>query len=210
MINRMLTILVSVVLFCLSCHTVAGQYNAVMDIGHTMPTFTQLPTTDGNTISSKDIKESVIVLVSLANHCPWVRGMDKELVSLVDGFKGRSVKVIGFSVNHREADRLPAMKVHAKKAGYHFTYLYDESQEIGRKLGAARTPEYFVFNQQRKLVYMGLLTDSPAKMSSDGSVRHINGQPSQYYVKDAIEQTLAGKAVVVAETRAHGCSVKYQ
>jgi hypothetical protein len=87
--------------------------------------------------------------------------------------------------------------------------MYDESQDIGRKLGATRTPEYFVFDSQRRLVYMGLLYDSPAKMNTDGSVRHINGEPRQHYVRDAIDATLAGKPVSIPETRAHGCTVKY-
>ena len=187
----------------------AGQYNAILSIGDTMPAFSALPTTSDERIDSKQIKQSVVVMVSLANHCPWVRGMDRDLVALANKYKDKDVKIIGFSVNHREDDRLEAMKKHAKDNGYSFTYMYDESQDIGRKLGATRTPEYFVFNQQRKLVYMGLLYDSPAKMNSDGSVHHINGEPKQHYVSAAIDATLAGRSPQVSETRAHGCSVKY-
>ncbi len=102
------------------------------------------------------------------------------------------------------------MKKLAEKAGYNFTYVYDESQELGRKLGATRTPEYFVFDADRKLVYMGLLYDSPAKQNRDGTVRYINGDPSEFYVANAIRATLAGRAVKPSETRAHGCSVEYE
>ena len=186
-----------------------GQYNAILDIGDPMPRFVDLPTTADETIDSDNIRASVVVLISLANHCPWVRGMDRDLVALANRYRGKDVRFIGFSVNHREDDRLPAMKQHARDNAYPFTYMYDESQEIGRKLGASRTPEYFVFNEQRKLVYMGALYDSPAKMSGDGSIRHINGEPQQHYVRDAIDATLAAKPVAVSETRAHGCSVKY-
>lgn len=188
----------------------AGQYNAVMDIGDEMPAFEGLPTTDGATLSSEDLKASVVVLVSLANHCPWVQGMDADLVQLVDELENEDVRVVGFSVNHREADRLPAMKEHAERVGYNFTYVYDESQALGRQLGATRTPEYFVFGPDRRLVYMGLLYDSPAKMGRDGEVRHINGEPSTFYVRDAVLATLAGEPVPVAETRAYGCSVEYE
>lgn len=187
----------------------AGQYNAILDIGDPMPRFSQLPTTSDERIDSEQIKASVVVLISLANHCPWVRGMDRDLVALAEHYRGKDVKFIGFSVNHREDDRLPAMKQHAEKNHYPFTYLYDESQDIGRKLGATRTPEYFVFDGQRRLVYMGLLYDSPAKMNADGSIHHINGEPQQHYVRDAIDATLAEKPVKIAETRAHGCTVKY-
>lgn len=208
--HRLFFRILPILAFCFSLNAHAGQYNAIMEIGDAMPTFTKLPATDGKTVSSLDIKESVVVLVSLANHCPWVKGMDKDLVELVKQFDGQDVRVIGFSVNRRQDDRLPAMKEHAKKTGYNFTYVYDESQQLGRALGATRTPEYFVFNKQRKLVYMGLLYNSPAKMNRDGSIRHINGTPSEHYVADAIQATLGGKPVKTAETRAHGCSVKYE
>ncbi|TDR22392.1 redoxin family protein [Marinicella litoralis] len=188
----------------------AGQYNQIINIGDALPAFTQLPGIDGNQLSSTDIKEDVLVLVILANHCPWVKGMDQDLVQLVDSFKEQSVKVVAFGVNLREDDRLAAMKVHAEKNGYNFSYVFDESQQLGRSLGATRTPEYFVFNQDRKLTYMGLLYNSPAKMNADGSIRHINGEVSEHYVSDAIKATLAGNPVAVPETRAHGCSVKYE
>jgi len=190
--------------------TIAGKYNMVMSIGDPLPVFENLPTTDDGALSSADLAESVVVLVSLANHCPWVRGMDGGLVELVDQFKGQDVRVVGFAVNHRQDDRLPAMKKHAANNGYNFTYMYDESQDLGRRLGATRTPEYFVFNAGRKLVYMGLLTNSPARQTKSGKISFINGDPVDFYVADAITATLAGKAVDPAETRAHGCSVVYE
>ncbi len=188
----------------------AGKYNAVISPGDPMPEFAGLPATDGSTLSSGDLTEAVVVLVSLANHCPWVKGMDRGLVELVEVLDGRDVRVVGFAVNHREDDRLPAMKAHGERVGYNFTYVFDETQELGRRLGATRTPEYFVFGPDRKLIYSGLLTNSPAKMNADGSVRHINGEPTEFYVRDAVLATLAGESYSPAETRAHGCSVKYE
>lgn len=190
--------------------TIAGEYNTVMNIGDPMPVFENLPTTNDDTLSSADLDASVVVLVSLANHCPWVQGMDQGLVELVNQFKDKDVRVVGFAVNHQENDRLPAMKKHAVKNGYNFTYVFDESQDLGRKLGATRTPEYFVFNAQRKLAYMGLLSNSPARKTRDGEISFINGDPSEFYVADAIAATLDGKIVDPAETRAHGCTVVYE
>jgi len=187
----------------------AGEFNAVLDIGDAMPAFTDLPTAGGGTLSSDDLKAPVVVMVSLANHCPWVRGMDPDLVKLANQFKKDEVQFVGFAVNHREDDRLPAMREHAEKIGYSFPYVFDESQKLGRDLGAARTPEYFVFDKDRKLVYNGLLYDSPARINSAGVPQHIAGDPTEFYVADAIRATLAGEPVKVAETRAHGCSVKY-
>lgn len=190
--------------------TLAGEFNAVISIGDPMPSFSQLPATDGSSLSSQDLDASVVVLVSLANHCPWVRGMDPDLVKLVTSLRGKDVEVVGFAVNHREDDRLPAMVKHAERNGYNFTYVFDESQALGRALGATRTPEYFVFDKDRKLVYMGLLYNSPARQTREGEIRHINGEPSEFYVAEAIKSTLSGESVKVAETRAHGCTVQYE
>jgi peroxiredoxin len=187
----------------------AAEFNKVVDIGAPMPSFENLPATDGTTVSSADLKEDVVVLVFLANHCPWVQGMDGDLINLVKAFEGKSVRVIGVSVNHREDDRMPAMIEHAKKYGYNFTYVFDESQELGRKLGATRTPEYFVFDKNRKLAYMGAIHDSPARRTDDGSISYTKGEPTQFYATSAIEALLAGKKPDPAETRAHGCSVEY-
>lgn len=188
----------------------AGQYNTILSIGDPMPKFTDLPATDGKIYDSANLSADVLVLVSLANHCPWVRGMDQGLIDLVDAFEGKSVEVVGFSVNRREDDRLPAMVEHGERVGYNFTYVYDESQELGRALGATRTPEYFVFDKGRKLTYMGLLHDSPARETRSGEIMYTNGEPTQFYAFNAIQATLDGAPVDPAETRAQGCSVKYE
>jgi peroxiredoxin len=188
----------------------AGEYNAVIDIGAPMPQFSDLPATDGTTLSSSDLEEEVVILVFLANHCPWVKGMDPDLVKLGDAVQSDKVRIVGVSVNHREDDRLPAMKEHAAQAGYNFTYVYDESQELGRALGATRTPEYYVFDKDRMLVYMGLLHNSPASRRRDGTIYYSEGEPTQFYVEDTVKALLAGEEVTVAETRAHGCSVEYE
>jgi peroxiredoxin len=188
----------------------AGEYNAVIDIGAPMPQFSDLPATDGTTLSSSDLEEEVVILVFLANHCPWVKGMDPDLVKLGDAVQSDKVRIVGVSVNHREDDRLPAMKEHAAQAGYNFTYVYDESQELGRALGATRTPEYYVFDKDRMLVYMGLLHNSPASRRRDGTINYTEGEPTQFYVEDTVKALLAGEEVTVAETRAHGCSVEYE
>jgi peroxiredoxin len=187
----------------------AGKYNTVVEIGMAAPAFKDLAGIDGKTYSLTDFKEDVLVLAFLANHCPWVRGGDKDLVKLLHEFKDQSVRVIGLGVNLRQDDALPAMKEHAAKAGYNFLYLHDPTQEIGRRFGASRTPEFFILNKERRIVYMGLLTNSPALMERDGSVRYTNGDPKEFYVRDAIRATLAGKPVPVAETRAVGCTVEY-
>ena len=187
----------------------AAKFNTTVDIGAPMPQFSNLPGTDGRTHSSSDLKESVVVLVFLANHCPWVRGTEQDLIKLVNDFHGKDVRFVGVSVNRRSEDALEAMKVRASQIGYNFTYLYDESQELGRKLGATRTPEFFVFNKERKLIYMGLLHNSPASMRTDGTINYTKGEPAELYVKDAVNALLNGRQISSEETRPQGCSIEY-
>ncbi len=207
---RFKTVVVLLLSLGFSVFALAGKFNTVIDIGDSMPQFVDLPLAQGESLSSGDLQEDVVVLVSLANHCPWVQGMDAEAVAFVDQFAGESVAVVGFSVSHQDDDRLPAMQEHAREYGYNFAYVYDESQALGRALGATRTPEYFVFNKERKLVYMGLITDSPARKTMLGKIKRINGEPKNFYLQDAVRATLEGRPVEVQETRAHGCSVKYE
>lgn len=203
--NRFLPVL-ALAIATLLC---AGKYNKVVEVGMKAPDFSNLPGVDGKSHSLSTFKEDVVVLVFLANHCPWVRGGDKDLTKLVSDYRGKSVRVVGIGVNLRPDDALPAMKERASKVGYNFLYLHDPSQEVGRKYGATHTPEFFVLSKERKIIYTGLLSDSPALMDSDGSVRYTNGPPKQLYVRDAINAALAGKPAPVAETRAQGCTVEY-
>lgn len=207
--NRLLIVL-GLVFWFAAAPAQAGTYNSVLSIGDKMPNFANLPTTSDTMLSASDLKASVVVLVSLANHCPWVKGMDRDLVNLANEFKGQDVAIVGVSVNRKESDRMPAMKEHAAKTGYSFTYVYDESQQLGRQLGATRTPEYFVFDKDRKLVYTGLIHNSPARMDEAGKIHYTDGEPKTFYVRDAVAATLAGKAVATPETKPHGCSVKYE
>lgn len=187
----------------------AGKYNSVISVGMKAPDFSNLPGIDGKTHSLSDYKQDVVVVVFLANHCPWVRGGDRDLVKLVNDYKGKNVGFVAIGVNLRKDDILPAMKDHAAKVGYNFDYLQDPSQASGRKYGATHTPEFFVLNRDRHIVYTGLLTNSPALMEGNGSIRYVNGPPSQFYVRDAIDDALAGKPVAVTETRPQGCTVEY-
>lgn len=203
-------LLTTILALVMASPAAAGTYNSIMDIGDPMPTFADLPATDGKRYGSDDFGSDVLVLVSLANHCPWVRGMDAGLIELVDQFDGQDVRVVGFNVNLREDDRLPAMIEHAERVGYNFTYVFDESQQLGRELGATRTPEYFVFDGDRKLAYTGLLTNSPARETRDGQVMYTNGEPTEFYARDAVAAVLAGATPDPAETRAQGCGVEYE
>jgi len=185
-----------------------GKFNSTINIGMQAPVFTNLPATDGKSYSMSDFKEDVLVLVFLADHCPWVKGGEPDLIKLAADYKGKSVRFVGIAINLREEDTLPAMKVRVQQAGYNFLYVHDASQEIGRKYGATHTPEYFVLDKNRRIIYTGLLTNSPALLEGRAP-RYTNGPPSQFYVRDAVDAATAGKMPAVTETRPQGCTLEY-
>lgn len=193
-------------------HLSAGEYNSVMNIGDPLPAFSNLPTTSGATLSSSDIKEDVLVLVSLSNACPFAVGIEGDVKKLVDSFAGDSVKVVGMSFNAGALDHMPAIQTRAKEQNFNFAYIRDESQALGRALGASVTPEFFVFNKDRKLAYMGLLHNSPAMENGPGKVAYLRGDPTDFYVEDAVRHILADNEdkIVVRETSPYGCTVEYR
>ena len=179
----------------------AGKYNKKLKIGDVAPTWSGLPGVDGREHSLADLKDKdVVVLVITCNHCPVAQAYEGRIVSFAKKFAGgpdSKAALVAINVNNLEADKLPRMKERAKQKGFTFAYLYDASQQVGRAYGASVTPEFFVLNKDRKVVYMG-------------SMDNDQGNPTIDYLSPAVEAALGGQAPKVAETRAFGCSVKYE
>jgi peroxiredoxin len=178
----------------------AGQFNKKLNIGDPCPTFKDLEGVDGKKYSLDDFKDKdVLVIVITCNHCPIAQAYEDRIIQFTKKWASgpdSKVAVVAINVNNLEADKLPAMKIRAREKGFNFPYLYDPSQQIGRSLGATVTPEFFVFNKARKLVYMGAMDDS-------------NSNPKVNYLEAAVEAALKGGTPAVKETRARGCTVKY-
>ena len=111
----------------------------------------------------------------------------------------RRSRSVAINVNTIKADALPAMKVRAQKKKFTFPYLYDPSQEIARKYGAMFTPEFFVLDKDRKVIYTGAMDNKTPP-----------GEPSSLYLESAIEAALAGKSIATTETSpAAGCRIRF-
>lgn len=178
-----------------------GKYNKAVAPGDPAPAFSGIPAIAGDkeeTLSLDGIKEDVVVLVFLANHCPVVTAYEDRIIDFANAYKGKSVKVVGVCVNDLDSDRLPAIKTRVKDKGYNYTYGYDASQKIGRDYGAVVTPQFFVLDKDRTIRYTGAMDDSMQE-----------GKVKKTYLKDAVDALLAGKDVEVAETKASGCGVQY-
>jgi peroxiredoxin len=171
-------------------------------IATTAPTF-DLPGVDGRNHSLEEYRDApVLVLVQLCNHCPYVLAWEGRINDLQRTYAGRGVRIVAISSNDAgayPADSFENMVAHAREAGYTFDYLYDESQEIARALGSERTPEAFVFDRDRRLVYHGAVDDN-----------RDESEVTQHYLRDAIEAALAGETPPVADTPPVGCTVKWR
>jgi glutathione peroxidase-family protein len=166
------------------------------------PTF-DLPGVDGRNHSLDEYAgTAVLVLVQSCNHCPYVLAWEGRLNALQREYADRGVRIVAINSNDTEAypaDSFENMVVHAREAGYAIDYLYDESQDVARALGTERTPEVFVFDAERRLVYHGAIDDNREEE-----------QVTSHYLKDAIEAALADETPPVADTPAVGCTVKWR
>jgi thiol-disulfide isomerase/thioredoxin len=180
----------------------AGQFNRKVSVGEKAPTFAGIPATNKDGIDSSltlsDLKDPVVVLVFLGNHCPVVQAYEDRLIDFTKDYSGKGVKVVGVSVNDLETDRLPAIKTYMKEKGSNYVYGYDESEDIGRAYGATNTPQFFVLDKDRVIRYMGAMDDSQRE-----------DRVSKTYLRDAVNAVLKGETPAVSETQPKGCSVKY-
>jgi peroxiredoxin len=179
----------------------AGKYNRKLSIGDTAPVWKNLPGTDGKNHSLDDLKDKdIVVVVITCNHCPVASAYEDRIVEFANKHAGPESKValVAINVNTNDEDSLPKMKERAQERGFHFPYLYDQTQQIGRQLGASVTPEFFVFDKDRKVVYMGAMDDdmSPEKVKV-------------HYLEDAVKAIVHGESSPKAETRPFGCGVQY-
>lgn len=168
----------------------------------TAPTF-DLPGVDGRRHSLEEYADApVLVLVQSCNHCPYVLAWEGRINALQREYADRGVRIVAISSNDAEAypaDSFERMVEHARDAGYVIDYLYDESQDVARALGSERTPECFVYDAERRLVYHGAVDDNRDE-------RDV----TENYLRDAIEAALAGDVPPVTDTPAVGCTVKWR
>jgi peroxiredoxin len=178
----------------------AGEYNEVLSIGDVAPAWSELPGVDGRKHSLKDLADKqVVVVVFTCNSCPVATDYEDRLIELAKQTQGNgTVAFVAINVNRVKEDSPQNMKARAESKGFPFLYLFDETQKIAKGFGANFTPEFFVLNKERKVVYMGSLDDhSDPKLAK------------QPYLATAIQAALAGQPSKPAETLAIGCRIRY-
>lgn len=190
-------------MLCLTCRLIQAQesYNLVLEIGSQAPAWTDLPGADGQKHSLSELKEKDVVVVAFTClSCPTASDYETRINDLAKKYSAKDspVAVVAICVNPKPEDQLEAITKKVKDKGYEFTYLYDESQKIAKEFGAVYTPEFYVLNKDRQVVYFGAMDDATNA-----------SEVTRNYVQEAIDATLAGKEPEMKIVVARGCLVKY-
>lgn len=169
----------------------------------TLPQF-ELPGTDDQLHSTADYDDkTAVVIIFTCNHCPYARAYISRINNIVATYAPKRVGFYAISANDvvkYPEDSFDNMKPMASLLNLEGKYLYDESQEIAKMFGAQRTPEVYVFNQAKELVYQGALDDNYQNEE----------EVSQHYLIDALDATLEDKAPPISHADAVGCSIKWK
>jgi peroxiredoxin len=173
-----------------------------LEIGSVAPEF-DLPATDGKNYSLSDFSEDFLVLFFTCNHCPYVIGSDEVTRATAQKFAEKGVRFVGInsnSANTYESDDFPHMVRRMEEHKFPWIYLWDESQEVALAYGALRTPHFYIFNKERKLVYTGRGVDQPR----DASKITVND------LDRTLEELTSNRKVSVPVTNPIGCNVKWE
>jgi peroxiredoxin len=172
------------------------------ELGDTVPAFS-LPDTEGKEHSvPAEPAPPATVLVVTCNHCPYVIAWNPRIRQVAEDYAPRGVRFL--AINANDSTRYPAdspehMRRFVRGEGWPIPYLYDESQDVARALGAQRTPHVYVLDSAHRLVYRGA-PDADHQDPSQGAA----------WLREALDAVLAGEPVQRAETPAVGCSVKWR
>jgi peroxiredoxin len=171
-----------------------------LGIGDPAPAWKDITGVDDEPHSLGDLQDSkAVVVVFTCNHCPVAQAYEDRLVQLTADYSDKGVEVVAINVNNMEADKLPAMKERAEEKGFKFNYLYDPSQEIGRKFGATVTPHAFLLDGERNVAYIGAIDDN---MDETKVTKH--------HMRDAIDAVLVGSKPQTDTTKPIGCGIRYE
>src|SRR5581483_116516 len=178
--------------------------STMLPLGTVAPDF-RLPDTNGKTVSLADFKYAPALLVMfICNHCPHVIHIRAGLAQLARDYQAKGVAMVGISANdaaNYPEDSPARMKEEVKTAGYTFPYLYDESQAVAKAYRAACTPDLFLFDRDRKLVYRGQFDDA-----RPGNSAPVTGKD----LRAALDAVLAGKPVSATQKPSMGCNIKWK
>ena len=160
---------------------------------------------DGRTVSLADFDAAeVLVVIFMCNHCPFVKHIAPALARFALDYRAKSLAVVGINSNDvtKHPEDSPEQMIHeAEERGYSFPYLFDEDQAVAKAYRAACTPDFFLFDQQRRLVYRGQFD-----ASRPNSGIPVTGQD----LRAAVDDVLAGRHVAESQRASIGCNIKWR
>jgi peroxiredoxin len=178
--------------------------STMLPLGTTAPEF-DLPDPRGRHVTLAEFKGAPALLVMfLCNHCPYVKHIQRDLADFVRDYQKRQVAVVAINANDvaNYPDDSPArMAEDSVRLGYTFPYLFDESQAVARAYQAACTPDFFLFDRDRKLVYRGQFDDS-----RPGNNLPVTGND----LRAALDAVLDGRPVPADQKPSIGCNIKWK
>jgi len=174
-------------------------------LGIPAPDFSLADTVSGRTLSLGDFKgRRALVVMFICNHCPYVKHVQDGLVQLGKDYEKKDVALVAINANDAAAypeDAPDRMAAEAKAKDYRFPYLHDETQEVAKAYQAACTPDFFVFDAARTLVYRGQFDSS-----RPGNGVPVTGQD----LRRAIDTVLSGQSVPADQKPSVGCNIKWR
>jgi len=177
---------------------------SLLPLGSEAPDF-ELPDIYGHIVSLSSFRPAkALVVIFMCNHCPYVKHIQREISDLAKDYQTRTVAVVGINSNDAEAhpeDSPQKMREQARMFDFTFPYLYDQTQEVARAYKAACTPDFYVFDRDRRLVYHGQFDDSRPDNRIPVSGRDL---------KHSIDAVLAGKPVPAEQKPSMGCNIKWK
>ena len=174
----------------------------MLELGTVAPEF-MLPDADGNLHALDEGRQAYLVMF-ICNHCPYVKHVREELARLGRDYLPRNVSIVAINSNDAAAhpgDSPPRMQEEAARWGYDFPYVIDADQSVAKAYRAACTPDFFLFDADRKLVYRGQLDDS-----RPGNTVPVTGAD----LRAALDAVLAGAAVPARQMPSIGCNIKWK
>jgi len=177
----------------------------MIPLGTRFPDFLLLDTVSGRVYSSNELngaKASVVMFI--CNHCPYVKHVNDGIVKLANDYINKGVQFVAISSNDVEQfpeDGPDKMKETAALLNYPFPYLYDETQDVAKEFDAACTPDFYIFDNNQKLVYRGQLDDSRPSLDIP-----VTGKD----IRAALDNILNGKPVAELQRPSIGCNIKWK
>lgn len=179
--------------------------STMMPLGTKAPDFTLTNVITGEEVSLSDFSHKKALLVMfICQHCPYVKHVEDEIAQIGQDYQDKDLSIVAISSNDTDshpADSPQHLKQQAEELGFNFPYLFDQDQVIAKKYTAACTPDFFLFDQNRELVYRGQLDDS-----RPGNNIPITGED----LREAIDAVLNDQQVPQQQKPSSGCNIKWK